>query len=235
MGNEPVSDAGVPGTSVRGIDISFLDVQVRTGWGRTLENFADWCTPSANARILDVGCGPGLLPALFTARGSFAVGIDLDRASLADGPGHIIPAPILGQSYVEQLPFMDAGFDLVTACNLLFLLPDPLPALCEMRRVVRTGGQVCVLNPSEQMSTEAARAVADRRGLQGLERESLLGWAARAEDNRRWNEPELQILFDQAGLRLVESVLKVGPGLARFARGEPKCASEMLGNSGFIG
>lgn len=220
------------GAGKHGADAHFLDVQVRTGWGRTLGSFAAWCDPPAGARILDVGCGPGLLPALFTARGSPAVGVDLDWTSLADGWSHFDPVPILVQGPGEHLPFEDASFDLVTACNLLFLLPDPLSALCEMQRVTRPGGQVCVLNPSEHMSTTAAQALADRHGLEGLERESLLGWAARAEDNHRWNETELRRLFEQADLRLVESVLKVGPGLARFTRGEIKSNPESHRNSG---
>lgn len=106
----------------------------------------------------------------------------------------------------------------MTASNLLFLLESPLLALQELRRVLRSEGQLCLLNPSEQMSREAALALAEQRGLSGLERDSLLEWARRAEAGSRWDESGLRRLLREAGLVLVESALRIGPGLARLSR-----------------
>ena len=156
--------------------MSFLEIQTRTGWGRTLGSFAVWCDPPPGALILDVGSGPGLLPAIFSNQGCRAVGIDLDFETLAHGHRHFDPSPQLVQSRAEFLPFLAGSFDLVTACNLLFLVPNPTAALREMKRAVRPGCQVCLLNPSEKMSVTMVQEVAEKRGLQGLERESLLGW-----------------------------------------------------------
>jgi hypothetical protein len=66
------------------------------------------------------------------------------------------------------------------------------------------------------MSVAAAAELADARGLSGLDRESLLGWAARAEAGRRWTEGETRHLLEDAGLKMTDSVLKIGPGLARW-------------------
>ncbi len=195
---------------------SFLTIQTRTGWGRALEAFAGWCAPRPGELALDAGCGPGLLPALLQARGAIAFGLDLDPQALAS-PLH--PGLVLGDAL--RLPFPGGLFHLLAASNLLFLLPDPQPALQELRRVLRPGGRLCLLNPSERLSQEAAETLARERGLQGAARQSLLGWARRAEANRRWSEAETAALLASAGLRLAESALRVGPGLARFSRAEP--------------
>lgn len=192
----------------------FLELQTATGWGRTLGQFAAWCSPQPGWLALDVGCGPGLLPALFEQAGCRALGLDLDPAMLRQGRLH----PRLVCASVMRLPFGPAEFDLVTASNLLFLLDDPAAALAGMARLLASRGQVCLLNPSEHMGREAAAHLADEHRLDGLPRASLLDWAARAEAHARWSEADLGRLLASAGLRLVETATRVGPGLARLAR-----------------
>ncbi len=194
--------------------LSFLEIQTRTGWASTLQGFADWCSPQPGWKVLDVGCGPGLLPEVFKAAGCTAFGADIDPAALAGKRLH----PELLQADACSLPFAERTFDLVTASNLLFLLADPLPALVEFRRVIKPGGQIALLNPSEKMSLSAAATLADERGLQGLARESLLNWACLAETHWRWGSADLNKLMDAAGLRIQKSTLKVGEGLARFVK-----------------
>jgi hypothetical protein len=107
----------------------------------------------------------------------------------------------------------------VTASNLLFYLPDPGAAMREMARLALRGGQVCLINPSELLSLESATSLAEQRKLEGIARRSLLDWARRAECHQRWGEGELEKLYAHAGLTLLETTLKIGPGLARFSRG----------------
>lgn len=192
----------------------FAVIQTQTGWGQVLESFAAWCRPHPGWRVLDIGCGPGLLPALFQRRGCLAVGIDLDASAFDPAPLH----PVVARADALHLPFPNRTFRMVTASNLLFLLPEPQFALAEMARLLEPCGELALLNPSEHMTLQAAQTLAVRRGLQGVARDSLLGWAERAEDSARWSEPELNDLLKSAGLLLVESMLKVGPGLARLAR-----------------
>ena len=193
----------------------FLELQTQTGWGQTLATLAEWCAPQPGWRVLDVGCGPGLLPALFARRGCLAFGVDLEAGMLRAGRLH----PSLAQADVTHLPFEDDAFDLVTASNLLFLLADPLGGLQALQRAARPGGQVVTLNPSERLSVAAAEELANERNLQGLARQTLLNWAGRAEAHGRWSEADTESMFARAGLRLVETRLKVGPGFARLARG----------------
>ena len=194
----------------------FLELQTNTGWGRTLARFLAWCLPAAPARVLDVGTGPALAPALAAQQGHTAIGIDNDPAMLAQ---RLHPAAALADA--RRLPFPNAVFDVTLASNVLYLMDDPLPALREMARVTAPAGHVAVLNPSEAMSVAAAAALADARGLTGLARETLLNLAARAEAHHRWDADALADLFARAGLRLTATRTSMRPGLLRWALAQP--------------
>ncbi len=193
----------------------FLEVQTQTAWGRTLADFAAFCDPEPAARILDVGCGPGLLPALFAHKGCHSFGIDIDFELLAS---HLSPSLAAADAF--SLPFLEGTFDFVTGVNLLFLLDDPARALLEMARVLKPTGKVCLLNPSEHMDVESATRLADKRGLDGKARGSLINWARNAEEHIRWMEEETKDLLASAGLEMLESTLRVGPGFARYVSGK---------------
>ena len=191
----------------------FLELQTRTGWGAMLRSFASWLDPKPASLILDVGTGPGLLPAIFAQNGCRTIGIDYTQ-EMFNNALH----PNLVLASVFSLPFKSATFDLITASNLLFLLPDPRAALIEMTRLLKPNGEIGLLNPSEQMSVAAATALADERELTGLARETLLNYASRAERHFRWGVGELESLFSSAGCQLTATKPKMGAGLVRFAR-----------------
>jgi ubiquinone/menaquinone biosynthesis C-methylase UbiE len=193
----------------------FLELQTQTGWGRTLYGFAIWCAPQPGWRTLDVGCGPGLLAAIFGKLGCQAVGIDIDMDMFRPSPLH----PAVGIADVQVLPFAWHSFDLVTASNLLFLLPDPVWALQSMKYMLSTNGRVAMLNPSEELNERAATIFADEKGLQGMARDTLINWARRAETNHHWTQEETYTLYRAAGMKCMDSVLKVGPGFGRYSWG----------------
>lgn len=194
----------------------FLEIQTRTAWGRALADFADWCSPAAGTLLLDLGCGPGLLPALFTRRfGCRALGLDYDLALLSSAENPVVCAD------ASLLPFAPASFDVVTATNVIFLLRDPLSALRECRRILKSDGTLALLNPSEHLNQAAAAALADARNLDGKNRASLLGWAKRAEKHGGWSEAHTRNLLRRAGFSLCETRLMLGPGFARLARARP--------------
>ncbi len=194
----------------------FRELQTRTGWGRTLARFLAWCLPPTPTRMLDVGTGPALAPALAATQGHWALGVDNDAQMLAQ---RLHPLAVLADA--RHLPFPARQFGVTTASNLLFLLADPLPALREMARVTARHGRVAVLNPSEHMTVAAAQALADARGLEGLARASLLNLAARAEAHHRWNASALAALFARAGLKLIATRTAMGQGLLRWGWGIP--------------
>jgi SAM-dependent methyltransferase len=196
--------------------VGFFQIQTQTGWGRTLAAVADFCRAKPGWVCLDLGCGPGLLPGLLAERGCQAVGMDISEGAFQEGRLH----QHLVQGDAHFPPFPAHTFDLAAAVNLLFLLPDPLVVMEQIRRVLKPGGQAVLLNPSERLSTVSAADLAERRGLQGPARQSLLNWARLAENHYRWTEEDLDALLSSAGLRTIEFKGIVGDSLARLVRAE---------------
>ena len=193
----------------------FLNFQTQTGWGRVLSRFRDWANPQHGWLTLDVGCGPGLMPALLAQRDCYSFGIDIDLLMFLPTPLH----QQVAAADVMHLPFPDQIFDLITASNLLFLLPDPLAALGAMRRLLCPGGHIAILNPSERLTVAAATKFIEARNLTGLARETLLNWAARSEAHFHWTEVESADLFAAAEIEWIETHTIMGPGFARLVRG----------------
>lgn len=193
----------------------FQELQTQTGWGRTLYGFATWCSPIPGWLTLDVGCGPGLLPTIFSKLGCRAVGVDLDLEMFHPSPLHSIVAV----ANVCDLPFKPHTFDLITASNLLFLLSEPVNVLGEIKQLLCPGGRVAMLNPSERLNEQAALIFADENGLEGMARETILNWARRATGNHHWTDDETCALYSNAGMKCMGSILKVGPGFGRFSWG----------------
>ena len=86
--------------------------------------------------VLDVGCGDGALRAALPAPGPRLVGLDASETLLRDHPPPVLRAD------ARRLPVRDRAVDAVTALNVLYHLPDPMPALREARRVLRTSGHL---------------------------------------------------------------------------------------------
>jgi SAM-dependent methyltransferase len=96
-------------------------------------------------RLLDAGCGTGQFGIAFARFGCRVMGVDLSPAMLdrarrnAETAGVAIdfaPGPI------DRMPAPTDAFDAVFARTVLQLLPDPLAALRELRRVLRPGGRL---------------------------------------------------------------------------------------------
>ena len=99
-------------------------------------------------RVLDLGCGDGLLTTSLATRGARAVGVDIDRAMLRAAvartdPDQREPARFV-EGRLEQLPFPDAMFDVVVAVTVLCLLSDRAIAIREAARVLRPGGRLII-------------------------------------------------------------------------------------------
>ena len=99
-------------------------------------------------RVLDLGCGDGLLTTTLATRGARAMGIDIDRAMLRaavarTAPGQPEPARFV-EGRLEQLPFRDGLFDVVVAVTVLCLVSNQVIAVREAARVLRPGGRLIV-------------------------------------------------------------------------------------------
>lgn len=87
-------------------------------------------------RILDVGCGTGIISDLYPELDIF--GIDVSRGMLAHHKGkHWLAS-------ATDIPFDDNMFDSVVCRSVLHHIPETAKALSEIKRVLRPGGRfVC--------------------------------------------------------------------------------------------
>ncbi|RKN36777.1 class I SAM-dependent methyltransferase [Streptomyces hoynatensis] len=97
----------------------------------------------AGRRILDAGCGSGLLSAALRDRGAMVSGFDssagmLELARQRLGDGADLQVAELG----DPLPYPDDTFDDVVASLVLHYLEDWGPALAELRRILKPGGRL---------------------------------------------------------------------------------------------
>jgi 2-polyprenyl-6-hydroxyphenyl methylase/3-demethylubiquinone-9 3-methyltransferase len=94
----------------------------------------------AGRRVLDAGCGGGLVAHELAAAGAEVVGVDRSLGSLGVArratPARFHPA----QARLERLPFPDASFDAVVAADVLEHLPDLPACVTELARVLHPGG-----------------------------------------------------------------------------------------------
>ena len=203
-------------------DIEYQAQAQAGGFGQTLRSFVKFLELPPNASVLDVGTGPGLVPRLISADGGWVVGSDdsgamLRRARALAAPD-TLPCPAFVVADALCLPFASGSFDAALATNLLFLLPDLLQGVEELARVVRPGGRVGWLNPSEELNREAAGAFADSRGLTGFARFSLVNYGRIAESYPRLSGERWADLARTAGLQDILVETRAG-GLMVLLRG----------------
>jgi len=91
--------------------------------------------PELTGRVLDVGCGEGRLAAQLTTAASW-VGLDSSRNQLVECAYRPV---VLGD--MRTLPFASGAFDAVTHLWCLYHLADPLEAIAEADRTLRSGGR----------------------------------------------------------------------------------------------
>jgi SAM-dependent methyltransferase len=106
----------------------------------------------AGSRVLEVGCGVGAQTvhlvagspaARFTAVDISAASLDQARAAVAASvPGAAVQWL---QASLLDLPVADAAFDHLFVCFVLEHLPDPVAAAAGLRRVLRPGGTITVI------------------------------------------------------------------------------------------
>ncbi|MCK6423669.1 MAG: bifunctional 2-polyprenyl-6-hydroxyphenol methylase/3-demethylubiquinol 3-O-methyltransferase UbiG [Burkholderiaceae bacterium] len=103
--------------------------------------------PLAGRRVLDVGCGGGILAESMARQGADVLGIDLAERSLKVAQLHALEAGIASLSYrevaVEALAAEQPGrYDVVTCMEMLEHVPDPASVVQACASLVRPGGWV---------------------------------------------------------------------------------------------
>ena len=112
---------------------------LRLGW-------IDGLAQLAGKRVLDVGCGGGILSEAMARLGASVTGIDLSEKPLKVAQLHLLESG-LSIDYelksAEQYGEQRAGaFDVVTCMELLEHVPDPSSTVAACARLLRPGGRV---------------------------------------------------------------------------------------------
>jgi SAM-dependent methyltransferase len=107
-------------------------------------------------RLLDVGCGPGLLLDEARRRGYETLGLELSRASAV----HARDALGLDVRELALEDFADdrdpPGFDVVVLADVIEHLDDPVGGIACCAALLRPGGVLCVVTPDPSSATARA-------------------------------------------------------------------------------
>ena len=109
-------------------------------------NWIDERVGLAGKKVLDVGCGGGILSESMAQRGASVTGIDMGEAPLAVAQLHQLESgvaveyrQITAEALAEEMP---GQFDVVTCLEMLEHVPDPSSVIRACHKLVKPGGQV---------------------------------------------------------------------------------------------
>ncbi len=109
-------------------------------------NWIDQHVGLKGKKILDIGCGGGLLSEGMASRGANVTGIDLSEKPLGVARLHLLESGqqvdyrlIAAEELAEEMP---GAFDAVTCLEMLEHVPNPASIVSACARLVKPGGQV---------------------------------------------------------------------------------------------
>ena len=112
---------------------------LRLGW-------IDGLAPLEGRRVLDVGCGGGILSESMARLGATVTGIDLSEKPLKVAQLHLLESGLeveyLGISAEEMAEKNPGQFDVVTCMELLEHVPEPPSTVAACAKLVKPGGRV---------------------------------------------------------------------------------------------
>ena len=109
-------------------------------------NYIDGLAHLAGKKVLDVGCGGGILSASMAARGAEVTGIDLGEKPLKVAKLHLLETGqkvdyrlIAAEALAEEQP---GQYDVVTCMEMLEHVPDPASIVRACAQLTKPGGQL---------------------------------------------------------------------------------------------
>ena len=106
-------------------------------------DYIDSHAPLQGSRVLDIGCGGGILSESMASRGAHVTGIDMGQAPLQVARLHLLESTLkieylhtTAEQFAAQHP---ASFDVVTCMEMLEHVPDPASVVAACARLVNPG------------------------------------------------------------------------------------------------
>jgi 2-polyprenyl-6-hydroxyphenyl methylase/3-demethylubiquinone-9 3-methyltransferase len=110
--------------------------------------YVDERAPLRGKRVLDVGCGGGLLSEAMAARGAIVTGIDLAPLTIEVAELHALesklPVRYVRESAETHAAHSAGAYDIVTCMEMLEHVPEPESVLQALQTLVRPGGDIVV-------------------------------------------------------------------------------------------
>jgi SAM-dependent methyltransferase len=168
-----------------------------------LETAAQLCTGPESARVLDVGCGPGLLVRTLRQAGHDARGVDISSdmidAARAQSPANDSDAFMVGDAM--SITFDEKPFDHIFALNLLFYHNEPLALVERLLSLCDADGSLVILNPHPDMNLDRVGELERSMNLDAESVTVLRRWEELSQHNGTFSKDGIVDLLKSAGAR----------------------------------
>ena len=158
--NSATSDPAAPDhqSNVDAAEIAKFEALAHRWWDKSSEfkplheinplraNYIDQLSPVAEKKVIDIGCGGGILSEALTQRGAEVTGIDMGEAPLGVAELHALEnnlnieyKKITAEAMAEQRP---EQYDIVTCLEMLEHVPEPAKIVAACAQLCKPGGHI---------------------------------------------------------------------------------------------